>query len=81
MQFQFLLVRLKVTPRIDYSQGNEISIPFGAIKSDFRKDAADACCAFQFLLVRLKVRKQCAGKRKNGISIPFGAIKSFKSIF
>ncbi len=32
MQFQFLLVRLKVTPRIDYSQGNEISIPFGAIK-------------------------------------------------
>jgi len=35
ISFQFLLVRLKVTPRVQELQPSAISIPFGAIKRPY----------------------------------------------
>jgi len=54
----------------------EISIPFGAIKSENGVQLVGGGGEFQFLLVRLKARSGSKRLSTKAISIPFGAIKS-----
>ncbi len=51
------MVRLKVTSGLHPYQLNNISIPYGAIKSFLPVGTVDGRTLFQFLMVRLKERR------------------------
>jgi len=52
--FQFLSVRLKGDPSSAFLPCTDISIPFGAIKSESLLEFIQTLSEFQFLSVRLK---------------------------
>ncbi len=54
--FQFLMVRLKDLSASVSDKSNPISIPYGAIKSNFFTNLSKIAKKFQFLMVRLKGR-------------------------
>mgnify|MGYP007061446142 CR=1 FL=1 len=69
------MVRLKEKAG-DYKYiNNEISIPYGAIKSNIDNRAVIISNKFQFLMVRLKVVSPLIQFFVSKISIPYGAIK------
>ena len=69
------MVRLKATSqRIDFTS-NEISIPYGSIKSRLPFRGFYLGSPFQFLMVRLKVLTGIHFQRLTPISIPYGSIK------
>ena len=59
-----------------FNEKNEISIPYGAIKSVKKILDKGFEKIFQFLMVRLKVNYFLRGAANRKISIPYGAIKS-----
>ncbi len=56
--FQFHLVRLKGTRPYTRFSNQNVSIPFGAIKSLESSQSVGVIFVFQFHLVRLKVKSQ-----------------------
>jgi len=57
-----------------------ISIPYGAIKSDFIIFKKNNFYEFQFLMVRLKALTAFLIRVEREISIPYGAIKRYFKI-
>ncbi len=67
--FQFLTVRLKEMEAEAGLTVNQVSIPYGAIKSRFGNLKSVGVTGFQFLTVRLKVRvPRVRGRRRSGFN-------------
>ena len=73
--FQFLMVRLKERAFFEGWDKEEISIPYGAIKSSAQFGRVYGGNKFQFLMVRLKENSMRLLQNFKAISIPYGAIK------
>ena len=78
IQFQFLMVRLKVTMHVTCIKTFPlVSIPYGTIKSMRKGFSYRDIMQFQFLMVRLKVIQDSRIASKFRVSIPYGTIKSY----
>ena len=58
LEFQFLMVQLKVSGQILYILKQKVSIPNGSIKRPIITVPATVPLAFQFLMVQLKALSQ-----------------------